>query len=182
VGFLLVPWVARRQIVKLCRDLLHREATVERVRFNPFTLAGSVEGFDLKDRDGADLLRLSRFAADFQVSGIFRRAWRFREVSIEQPLALARILADGRPSVVDLLEPKATPPEPGPPKPFPRILVDRFVLSGGRVGFEDATRTPPFTETLAPLDLDLHELTTIPDESGAHEVTIGLGETAKVRW
>ena len=77
-GFFLVPRIARAQIEKQARALLHREATVARVRFNPFTLRAVVEGLDLLDRDGADLFHLDRFTADFQASGVFKRAFRFR--------------------------------------------------------------------------------------------------------
>src|SRR5262245_41113880 len=115
VGFFIVPPVARSQIVKLARTKLHREATVSRVTFNPFTLAGAVEGLNLKDRDGAPLFKIDRVAANFQISGIFRRAWRFKEIAVEGPSIEARIMPDGKPSITDLLE-----PEPGAPPPPPK--------------------------------------------------------------
>jgi len=180
-GFVVVPWVARAQIVKQARTLLHREATVARVRFNPFTLKATVEGLELRDRDGAALFKLGRLVANVQLSGIFHRAWQLRELTIERPEATARILADGRPSIVDLLESDAPPTQPK--KPFElRLRIGRLEVKGGRVDFVDESRTPRFAETLAPLDLSVHELTTIPQESGDHAVTIGIGEKTRVRW
>ncbi len=113
-GFLIVPKIARAQIVKQARAKLHREATVERVRFNPFTLVLVVEGLQTMDRDGSPLSHIDRLTADFQVSGILRRAWRFREIVIEKPHAVARIARDGRPSIADLFE---EPPGHPPPRP-----------------------------------------------------------------
>ena len=183
VGFFVVPPVARSQIVRLARSKLHREATVARVTFNPFTLAGAVEGLDLKDRDGAPLFKVERIAANLQVSGIFRRAWRFKEITIEGPSIDARILADGKPSIADLLEPGPGAPPPPPKKAgLPRLIVDRLVLHRGRIAFMDESHSPRFTQALEPLELDVHELITIPDERGEHTVTIGLGEGATVRW
>ena len=104
VGFFVVPKVARGQIEKRSRTILHREARVRRVRFNPFTLAGQVEGLDLKDRDGAALFKIDRLAADLQVSGLLKRAWRFREIVLDGPDAVVRILADGKPSIADIFE------------------------------------------------------------------------------
>ena len=183
VGFFVVPPVARWQIVKLARTKLHREATVARVTFNPFTLAGAVEGLDLKDRDGAALFKVDRIAANLQLSGIFRRAWRFREIAVEGPAIEARILADGKLSIADLFEPAPSAPPPPPKKAsLPRLIVDRFVLHRGRVGFTDESHAPRFAESLEPLELDVHELITIPDERGEHIVTIGLGKGATVRW
>lgn len=180
-GFFVVPWIARIQIVKQARTLLHREATVARVRFNPFTLKATVEGLDLKDRDGAPLFKLGRLVANVQLSGIVRRAFQLRELTIEQPEATARILADGHPSVADLFESNAPAAEPKQPFTL-RLRIDRLELKGGRVDFVDESRAPRFAETLAPLDLAIHDLTTIPQESGDHAVTIGIGEKTRLRW
>ena len=182
IGFFVVPKIARSQIEKQSRALLHREATVARVRFNPFTLAAIVEGLDLKDRDGSDLFHLDRLTADFQLSGVFRRAFRFREIVLEGPRVVARIAANGRLSIADLFEKSADEKPEDKKSSLPRLLVDRFAMHGGAAKFVDASKTPPFREEFAPLDLELHGLTTIPEESGDHSITLGLGEGARVRW
>jgi hypothetical protein len=182
IGFFVVPRIAHSQIEKLSRALLHREATVAAVRFNPFTLAAVVEGLDLRDRDGADLLRFDRLSFDFQVSGIFKRAFRFREIVLEGPHAVARIAADGRLSTADLLEADTEEEAAGPKPSLPRVHIDQFVLRGGAAKFVDESKTPNFVEEVSPLELTLHGLTTIPDESGDHSITLGLGEGARVRW
>lgn len=182
VGFFVVPAIARAQIVRLARTTLHRKAAVARVTFNPFTLAGSIEGFDLEDRDGAPLFKVDRVAMNLQISGLLRRAWRFREITIDGPSLDARVLSDGRLSLADLLEAEA-PPEPNAKKSaLPRLIVGRFALHRGRIGFVDASRSPRFAQVFEPLDLEVNDLTTIPDESGDHAVTIGLGKNSLLRW
>lgn len=182
IGFFVVPKIARAQIVKQARGMLHREAKVTRVRFNPFTLAAKVEGLDLKDRDGADLFHLDRLSADFQVVGVFRRAFRFREIVLEGPQAVARIGADGRLSIADLFEAGAAKEPAAPKSSLPRVLVDRFAVKGGAAKFVDESRSPRFVEAFSPLDLELHELTTIPSEIGDHSITLGLAGGARIRW
>ncbi|MCU0258239.1 MAG: DUF748 domain-containing protein, partial [Solirubrobacteraceae bacterium] len=182
LGFVVVPWVARGQIVRIARTALHREARVAKVTFNPFTLAATVSGFELRDRDGAPLLAFDRLAVDLQVSGALRRAWRFRELRIEHPVANARILATGRTSIADLYEQPAQA-EPAPPRqPLTRVIVDRLVVADGRLGFEDATRDPAYHATLEPLALDLKDLTTIANETGGHTVTARFLGGAEIRW
>jgi hypothetical protein len=184
VGFFLVPLVARGQLEKILSETLHRQATVARVRFNPFTLTARIEGFDLKDRDGAPLLRFDRLTVNLQVSGLFRRAWRFRDILLEEPRGAVRILADGTLSIADLLAP--APPDPAAEKaadaPPSRIVVDRFTLSGGAVDFIDRSREPLFTETFAPINLSVEDLTTIPDETGDHTLNLGIGKQARLTW
>ena len=182
IGFFLVPRVARSQIVNLARTELHREARVARVRFNPFTLAGDVEGLSLQDRDGGPLFSVERMSANLQVSGLFHRAWRFRDLEIVGPSIEARILKDGKLNLADLFASTPGGEAKRQTSRLPRLIVDRFYLSHGRVGFVDESRSPNFVQALEPLDLEMHDLSTIPDETGEHAVTIGLGQDALVRW
>ena len=182
LGFFVVPPIVRSQIVKLARTKLHREATVGRVRFNPFTLAGTIENLNLKGRDGGALFSFDRLAVDLQVSGIFRRALRFREIALDHPSFDARILPDGRPGLADLFEPDPSAKPTEAKASLPRLIVDRFVLRGGKVEFVDESRTPRFVQALDPLDLEVHGLTTIPDESGDNAMTIGFGQDQLLRW
>ena len=62
------------------------------------------------------------------------------------------------------------------------MIVDRLVVGGGRLDFEDATLAPPYHAALEPLGLDLQDLTTIPNETGTHTVTARLLGGAEIRW
>src|SRR4029453_18318958 len=129
-GYFLIPRLIRNQIVSEARTLLHREARMDEVRFNPYTLATNITGFVLSDQDGVDLLKVEHFLADVQLSGLFRRAMRFREVRIDRPLLNARILQDGRPSVADLIETKSSDTgakDSGEPFQLPRLIIDQLI-------------------------------------------------------
>ena len=91
-GFLLVPRIIRSQIRSQASTRLHRSVRMDKVRFNPFTLVTIITGFELSDLDGMPLVGLDSFRADLQVSGLFRRALRFREIVFEHPVVSARIL------------------------------------------------------------------------------------------
>src|SRR5262245_44154945 len=179
-GYFLVPRLIRNQIVSRARTLLQREARMDEVRFNPFTLTTTIKGFVLADRDGADLLKVERFLADLQLSGLFRRAARFREVRIDRTLLNARILQDGRPSVAELIETDTK--DSGESFQLPRLLIDRLILSGGDIGFSDASRQPAYESRFEPLNLDISNLITFPAEGGDHTLTVGVDNGAVLRW
>jgi hypothetical protein len=181
LGFVVVPRVVRSQLVTLAQMQLQRQATVAKVTFNPFTLAATVSGFDLRDRDGAALLSFDRLAVDLELAGVLRRAWRFREIRLDRPRVALRLLADGRPSVADLFEAKPGPAEPAAGGP-PRVIVDRLVVDRGAIAVSDASRSPAYATVLEPLSVDLQDLTTIPREKGEHAVTIGIAGGAEIRW
>ena len=184
-GFFIVPRIIRHYVITQAKTELNREARMGEVRFNPFTLVTTIRGFVLSDRDAADLLKVDHFLADLQLSGVFRRAVRFREVRIGGPFLSARILQDGRPSVADLIETRpGTPVAKDPAEPFqlPRLVIDHLVLSDGGIGFTDSSRQPAYESRLEPLNLDIRHLVTLPDESGDHTVTIGFENSAVLKW
>ena len=181
-GFFALPWIAEGQIVKQSRALLDREATVERVRFNPFTLAASVEGFRLADRDGETLAAFDRLTWNFETTGIFRRAFRFSEVTVDRPIVQARILEDGRLSIADLLDREPAEGERDGPSSPPRLIVDFLAIREGRIDFADQSRSPAFSTRLTPLNVEVRDLVTLPDEEGNHALRIGLGEGTEIRW
>jgi len=155
---------------------------MDKVRFNPFTLVTTITGFELSDLDGMPLVALDSFRADLQVSGLFRRALRFREIVFEHPVVSARILQDGRPSVADLMEPNHDAKVADSSSKLPRLIVDRLVVSGGVVQFTDASLQPVYDSRFEPLSLDVRNLITIPEEGGAHTITIGVEDGAVLRW
>lgn len=182
VGFFLVPWIAKGQIVKQARAMLGREAAVDRIRFNPFTLAAEIEGFRLADRDGEPLTSFDRLEVDLETAGIFRRAWRFDTIALERPVVSARILEDGRISLADLFEKPPTETAEKDEGGVPRLIVDHLLVSGGRIEFTDRSRSPVFSTALDPLNVDVSDLVTIPGEEGDHALRIGIGEGTELRW
>ncbi|MFZ5785372.1 MAG: DUF748 domain-containing protein [Acidobacteriota bacterium] len=182
LGFLVVPPVVQSQIVTRSRNTLHREARVERVTFNPFTLAATVSGLDLRDRDGAPLFAFDRLTVDLEVAGLLKLAWRLREFRLDRPVIHARILTDGRPSIADLFEEKRPVRPGGEKRGLPRVIVDHLVVGGGRVLFEDASRSPAYSTSFEPLGADVRELTTIPGKSGDHAIAVRLEGGAEIRW
>jgi uncharacterized protein involved in outer membrane biogenesis len=179
IGFLVVPPIAKSKIVKLAAEKLHRQATVRYLHFNPFTFTVAVGGFDLRDRDGSALFAFDRLVVDLQLSGLFRRAWKFRVIEIERPRLVARVATDGKLSAADLLT--SGTPSAAPAK-TPRIIVGRFTMDSGRLDYVDESRTPRFAETLAPVNLEILDLNTLPDTTGDHGLTFGIGPDTRIRW
>ncbi|HET9219139.1 MAG TPA: DUF748 domain-containing protein [Terriglobia bacterium] len=184
-GFFIVPRLIRNYVITQAKTQLNRQARIDEVRFNPFTLVTTIRGFVLSDRDNADLMKVEHFLADLQLSGMFRRAIRFREVRIERPFLSARILQDGQPSVADLIETRTgttVAEESAEPFQLPRLVIDRLVLAKGGVGFTDSSRQPAYESRLEPLNLEIRHLITLPDESGDHTITIGFENSAVLKW
>jgi uncharacterized protein involved in outer membrane biogenesis len=155
---------------RLLHDAIEREASaamrvpvqVGEVITHPFTFEVTVR--DLRVADPAQpLLAWERLYLDFELASLWRRAWSFREVRINGPFARAIIGPDGGLNLAALL-----PPEPAqvPAEPLPAVIVERLVVSGGRVNFADRSRREQPEKTLAPIQFELAGFRTTPEGGG----------------
>jgi len=180
LGFFVAPPIVRSQVPKQIRTYLGREATLRKVRVNPFALSVTLYGLDVRDLDGSELFGFERLHANAQLAGLFRRAWVLRDLDVARPRVVGRILADGKLAIADILE-RPTPPGEEPGK-MPRLVVEHLAIARGRVGFVDETRAPHFESALDPLNLDLRGLSTLPREEGATDLVAVFENGAELRW
>jgi uncharacterized protein involved in outer membrane biogenesis len=167
-GFLLVPPLVRWVIENKGRAALHREVTLREARFNPFTLELNLAGLRIRDRDRRPLLDLDRLYLQFAPSGVFKRAWRLRDLRLEGAAAELRILRDGSLSIADLFT------NDDKSHSLPRLIIDRFAIRNGKVEVVDESVTPPVTASFSPANAEVRELVTLPEERGEHALSIAF--------
>ena len=68
-GFLLVPWLAGRELPRFAQEQLHHRARVGEIRFNPFTLRLQLSEFALETGEGKPVLAFAEAVADFRAAG-----------------------------------------------------------------------------------------------------------------
>ena len=56
IGFLLTPWIAKRELPRLVEEKLHHRARIGEIAFNPFTLTLRASDFALEEMDGRPVL------------------------------------------------------------------------------------------------------------------------------
>ena len=83
VGFALVPWIVRTQIVPAVAADIGYPLDIDEVDFNPFVISLEARGFRMTEADGAPLLRFDRLFVNLQLSSLVRRAWWFHEVELD---------------------------------------------------------------------------------------------------
>jgi hypothetical protein len=182
IGFFVVPWVAEKVIQKVAREKLDREVTIEKIRCNPFTLSLTVEGLDLPDRPGSTMLSFDEMYANLQASSLFRWAFTLKEIDIQNPYFAMRRFEDGGINVLEVRD------DLGETVDFsdeafglPRALLQEIRITGGRVELEDRAREEPLVWELGPAELSMHEISTIPDEQGTDDISIGLPEGGTIQ-
>src|SRR5258708_13465580 len=72
-------------MVKRLPGVTKRQAAIEKVKVNPYTLSLTIRGLSLKEADGQPFASWEEFYVNFQLSSLFRRAWVFKEIRLKQP-------------------------------------------------------------------------------------------------
>jgi hypothetical protein len=173
VGFFVVPWIVRGQIEKRSLEMLGRQATVERVRCNPFTLSLTIEGFSLPDRPGSVLLAWDSVYANAELSSIFRWAATLKELRVERPYVALRRFSDGAVNVLELMDdlPKGEPDDEGG---LPRALLQHVHVVDARIDVEDRHRPKPLLWELGPSRVELADISTIPEHEGSNDLVVRM--------
>ena len=186
-GFFAVPALIAHLLIGAARDDMGRDATVGKVRFNPYVLDLEVNNFALKDPDGTRLVGFDQFYANLQLSSLFRRAWTFREVRLDGLSLLFERFAPADSRLTRLLaemEARGEPREQAPPDSpgLPRLLIHDLSINEGMIYFSDDVPVDPVDLALGPLTASIQELNTLPDRSGRQAVRLLLPEGAVARW
>ncbi len=184
LGALLVPWILRGRILGATNAYLHRPATLNRVRFNPFTLKATLSGFDLRDHDGSRLLAFDTMVVNLSLASIPLRARVLDEFRLVRPLIVVRVESNGRLAIADILAERDTttpPPEAGPSSP-PRVQIARLSLEAGEVVYIDNSRSPRYEEDFTDLGVTVDGLSTLPNHTGDHVLTANFASGAQLRW
>jgi hypothetical protein len=173
IGFFVVPWIVKGQIERRSLELLGRQATVEKVRCNPFTLSLTIEGLSLPDRPGSVLLSWDRLYANAEVSSLFHWAATLKELRIERPYVALRRFDDGAVNLLELMEgmPETDPDAEGG---LPRALLQQVHVVDARIDIEDRHRPEPLLWQLGPSRVELSDISTIPGREGSNDVVVRM--------
>lgn len=180
VGFWALPALVKQQLPALGQSVLERQLSVGAVQFNPYTLRLQADDLRLAEADGRPLFAVGQLQVELQWRSLLRRAWSFAEIRIGAPNAQLSIAADGSFNLAELLatldKRPHDPPEPG----LPRLVIERFVLEQGRLAWQD--RQAGYADVVAPLELKLEHLSTLPEQNGSYAFSADVAGGGKLSW
>ena len=181
-GYFLAPRWIKQAIPRIAEEQLQRKASVGDVLVNPLLFRVRIRDFALAEPDGQLIVGFKRLMVDFELSSLLRWAWTFSSIRLDGLDLRAELRPDG--FNLAALGPKPAPGEAqskGDGKP-PRLLLQHAALRGGRVTFTDRTISTPTSAVLQPIDLDLRDISTLPDPRGPYTVSAILRDGGVLFW
>ena len=160
LGFQVAPGIVRDQAADFVRENYARELQVGEVRVHPFKLQLEVRDLALPDTDARTMLGFARLFVDFELSSLWKRAFVFRDVALEAPVARAVVRPDGSLNLGDLALPEDPADEDAP---LPSVWIQSLAVERGTITFVDAARTTPFERTFESVAFGLQDFRTTPE-------------------
>ncbi len=200
-GFFLAPWLTERTLVSTLKERLALDTELEALAINPFTLSLTIDGLVIREADGSTLFAFERLYVNFQLSSLFRWAASFKEIHLIEPVLGAIRYEETRTNFHDLADrwtasgaagdpgasqPSQTPAEDaavaGEGPALPRLIIADLRIVRGSIELTDEVPSETFSTVFAPIDLEVTDLSTLPDQQGNQQVVIRTESGAEVAW
>ncbi len=182
VGFFLVPYLVQYYVPGIVQDKFEKKAAIGKVRFNPYVFTFEANDFRMDELDGQPIAGFKRLFVDFELKSLFKWAWTFKQIALEQPHLNTIIARNGTLNLAQIVPASDTTPSEEKDKSLPRLFFEQLVIEQGRIDFIDKRQSEPATVNFMPLNINIHNLTTLPEQEGSKTITATTGDGETFQW
>ncbi len=171
LSWLVLPRILKSQAEKFILEKTGHHLTMELPVFNPFTLRLHLSGLRLTQPDGVPLLALRELVVQVSGTSIFRHAFVFNDIRLDGLATTVAVLPQGQlnwSALMDAL--KGNEPAKSDAR-APRLDIQHFILSDAKLDFSDQRSSPAFATRIEPVNLELTDISTLPDDNGRYKVS-----------
>lgn len=196
LGFIILPfaltWAIRTQGVKYTKHNIH----VKSVRLNPLSLSLSVNDLEVLDADKKVMAGFKKFFVNVSFLSLPKKIYRVEDVSIDGLMVNAALLPDGSINLLKLVPESKTSAKPETPsqvsaqtpgsepqakgQSMPNVIVDRILLTKGKVTFTDLSVSPNFYKAINDINITVTGFSTDPGSLVKVAVNAKLNDKGKI--
>jgi hypothetical protein len=178
---LVLPGVVRKQLELRGSEFLERSVTVERVALNPFSLKVEIEGLDVRDRDGGELLSWRRLHLNANLWSTLAGSWGVDAIELDGLRGRLFMNEDGVLNIADVLEKFTGADDESADEPRP-LDVGFLAVTDAQFSLADASRSRPFATTIGPLSFSLADFHTRSDPEAPYTFEASTESGESVSW
>jgi len=182
-GFLILPGV----VLRIANQQLSKFATVpaklERLELNPFSLELTLWGLHLGEPE-REQLAFERLYANLQLDSLWSGALHLADLQLEKSHTEVLFGKDGRLNLAQLFKLPASPEpvtEELATELFP-LRIERLKLVKGGLHFQDLRPSEPIEFIYDSLDLELRNLSTLPDDNAEMTLVATGPQGGRIDW
>ncbi len=182
LGFLILPGIALRVANQQLANYATVPAKIQRIELNPFSLELTLWGLNIGE-PGKEQVAFERLYANLQLDSLWTRALHLADIELDKPKSEILFAKDGKLNLLGLFNLPTSEPTPDDPeaKPFP-LRIERIKLAGGYVHFQDTRPSEPIDFLYDKLDLELKNLSTLPDDSADMTLVAAGPAGGQIDW
>lgn len=183
LGFLILPGIGLRIANQQLAQYATRPASLERLQLNPFSLELSLWGLRIGEAE-QEQIAFQRFYANLQLDSLWGGALHLADIELDKAHSEVLFTKDGKLNLSQLFKlPASTAPaaEEAPSQPFP-LRIARIKLSGGNLHFQDLRPSEPIEFLYDDLNLELHNLSTLPDDNAELNLVATGPKGGRIDW
>lgn len=182
--WLALPGIVQSQLQQTVAEKSGHRLTLAKPEFDLLALGVRLRELKLEDPEGAPLLAFRELYVDLSAASIAQRSLVFDDIRIDglQASAILRDGAQGPFNWSRLLAAFASKEEPKTAAPVPRIDIRHLALTGAQADIADQRTTPPFVSRIDSFDLELNDISTLPDDSGRFRLAAKTAFGAQLAW
>jgi uncharacterized protein involved in outer membrane biogenesis len=147
IGVLLglaAPPLIRGKLAAALSDKLHREVSIEQLRFNPYTMKATVRGFLMKERQAqTPAMSFDELVINLEFQSLWRLAPVIKQLRLVKPYVSVVRDENRKYNYQDLIDEFTG----GPPGPTPRFAFNNIEIIDGKLDFDDRPEKTRHTVT-----------------------------------
>ncbi|WP_292742071.1 DUF748 domain-containing protein, partial [Methylophaga sp. UBA2687] len=191
IGFLLVPWLAERQLVKTMQQRLGVEASVENIYFNPYTFEATVDNLQLTTEQDEPLAASEKLYLNLQPLQLARLTLRLEEINLADTTlhfrrysttanTLTRLADNWAASAKEeAAEDEANQSSEQDESLF-SLEIAEVNYTNGEIHYRDEVPKEPFETVLRPVNIHLDNFSTEASQTASLDMAVGLENDAKL--
>ncbi len=182
LGFLILPGVALRIANQQLANYATLPAKLQRVELNPFSLELTLWGLQIGE-PGKEQVGFERLYANLQLDSLWSGALHLANVELDKPRTELLFAKDGSLNLTQLFKLPPSQPKAETPasKPFP-LRIGSIKLNAGYLHFEDLRPSEPIEFLYDSMDLELKNLSTLPDDSTDMTLVAAGPKGGRIDW
>lgn len=183
IGFWGLPYLIKSKLPELVNENLDREGSIQQIEINPFLFTISLQGLEIKKKDGGKFVAFDELFVDFETSSLFKKAVYFDAIRLSGIFVDVDILKNGKLNFDDLLqsEEPAKEPEQEDDGPFP-VIISKLDIEKGVIVFDDFSVKTPFHTSIEPINLAVKNFTTHLDSDSGYQFSAAFSEGGNIDW
>ncbi len=193
IGFLLLPLLAERQLVKTLQQRFGVEGTVEEIRFNPYTYEASVVKLQLLNKQDAPLATWDRLYINLQPLQLLQLKLRFEVITVDAPKlhfrrysasdnTLTRLANSWNAATEDEIAEKNTdqPAVSEQDDPLLTLEIGEFNYNDGQLAYRDDVPATRFETVLSPINIQLNNFSTAAGQTASKDLVFVMEDDARL--